>query len=536
MSATNLIHPLPASIRSTLGLWTFGSDGRVLERFGFDDELEDFGSIATTLEASGRQHASRESLHGTKLVVTYPASQGGEWAEFFEFLLASELDRRQLETDLESMSASSLALLEEVTMVGDVMTELSTGETDEGVVQLGLQSIVVGASAERALYFRYEPSRDAFEFVVQVVFDEANRRGKVAPYVGEAVVEREGVVGRAADAGGAVLLDSVVGQDLPDGSPESLAAREVLAVSVTHGQDQHARLLGVMLLFDKRATSYSNVTAFGSGESKMASGLASMLAAVLGARKTAELGKELKMATAIQQQILPDRPAVVSGYDLAGRCETSGAVGGDYFDFLPMPDGRTMCVVADVSGHNLASGMVMVSARSALRLLASKHSDAQQIFDDLAAAIFTDLNRTERFITAAGVVLDESSGAVDLVNAGHNDTMVFRNATGEVERIPSEDTILGFLPGVSYERTQVELAPGDVLVLYTDGVTEAVDENGEMFEEERLADILAGCASGTAQEILDSIYGAVEDFADEAAGSDDITAVVVKHRGKAEER
>ena len=97
------------------------------------------------------------------------------------------------------------------------------------------------------------------------------------------------------------------------------------------------------------------------------------------------------MGQDMQQQILPSGAPDVAGYDLAGLCTTSAHVGGDYYDFLALPDGRTMIVIADVSGHNLPSGMMMVSARTTLRLLASRETGCREIFDELASSLFSDL-------------------------------------------------------------------------------------------------------------------------------------------------
>lgn len=532
MPLRSLIEPMPAGMQAEIGVWRFDPDGVVAEQFGFADDFASFADVDAAL-SEDRAASRRELDSGQHLVVTFPRASEAVWQPFVDAWLAVELERQQLEDDLESMSASSLALLEETSMVGHVMTELATGDTEERIVQLGLESLLVGASAERVAYFRYNGSDDVFEFVVQVVYDEIGRRAVAEPYAGATELGGDGLLGAARSANASGCLWRKNEHSTEGDGPEYFAAREVLAMPVFFGH--RAELLGVILVYDKRETSYSSVTTFGSHETKMAGGLASMLAAVLGARKTAELGKELKMANAIQTQILPDRAARVNGFDLAGRCETSGAVGGDYFDYLEMSDGRTLCVVADVSGHNLASGMVMVSARSALRVLTSTECDISQIFSDLAASMYTDLHRTERFITAAGVAIDPANSTVELVNAGHNDTMVYRSESGTVERLPSADTILGFVSGVTYESTEHSLMPGDVVVLYTDGVTEAQNAAGEMFEEARLAEVIRVSAGGTAQEILDTVYRSVAEFADEA-DSDDVTAIVVKYLGEKDGR
>ena len=297
---------------------------------------------------------------------------------------------------------------------------------------------------------------------------------------------------------------------------------------VRYGSIAKQTTLGVLLVMDKRANAYSSAERLGSHETKMITGIASMLGAVLGTRKVAELGQELKTANKIQQQILPDHPPEIDGFDVDGRCVNSGAVGGDYFDYLSMPDGRSMVIVADVSGHNLASGMIMVGARASLHALAAQKSGVAEVFDDLARVLHPDLMRTERFITAASVELTPGSSRALLVNAGHNDTLIYRAATGEVERFPSSNTIIGFLQDQDHESCEIDLGIDDVILIYTDGVTEAVNAQEEMFGEERLMELLRRSAGGNARQILSSVFDEVGDFSDPMSLSDDITAVVLK--------
>ena len=126
------------------------------------------------------------------------------------------------------------------------------------------------------------------------------------------------------------------------------------------------------------------------------------------------------------------------------------------------------------------------------------------------------------------VVIGAGSSRIELVKAGHNPTMIYRAATGEIEEILGADTVLGFLSAPEHEVLVLDLLPGDVALLYTDGVTEAVDAKGEMFEEQRLRAVLADGAKGSADEILESVFRAVTDFADKAEKGDDVSAVVIK--------
>lgn len=435
-----------------------------------------------------------------------------------------------LEQDLESMSISSLALMEESTMMNDVLAKASNCRSDNELALLGLSSLLVATSVERAVFVRFVQPRGCCETVAEVVPDgDGHEAIEDEGFAGQVYHAGDSVLSRILDGAESVLVDAAsLREDSGPEVPGSDAQNEVLAVPVHFGEGDQRQLIGAIVLTDPRDNVYASARRFGTQEIKLAQSVATTLGAAVGQRRVAAVDRELKLAHEIQQQILPQVPALIPGFDLAGRCETPGAIGGDYFDFLPMPDERHLVVVADVSGHNLASGMVMVSARSALRVLASQHSDPSIVFTALHDSIFGDLMRTERFITAAGVAVRPGGEAFEFVNAGHNPPLLYRAATGRVELMKGNDPILGLVAGVQFGMREVDVAPGDVLLLYTDGVTEATSEDGEMFEEERLAAVLRESASGSAAEILDSVFSAVREFADREAEGDDVTAVVLK--------
>jgi sigma-B regulation protein RsbU (phosphoserine phosphatase) len=201
---------------------------------------------------------------------------------------------------------------------------------------------------------------------------------------------------------------------------------------------------------------------------------------------------------------------------------------------VPMADGRTLVVVADVSGHNLASGMLMVAARTALRVHATGATGPDAVFTAVGSSLFADLSRTEQFITAAGVAVTPGGDRVEVVNAGHADTLVYRAGSGLVERVPGHDTVFGFLPGVDYGLTAVDLAPGDVVLLITDGAVEAQDAAGEMFGDARLDALLAAHGDRSAQEILEGVFAALHEFTQGKDVGDDVTVAVVRRRPVAE--
>ena len=532
--ATALLESLPGLAPAGLAWYLLGPQGEVLASGSGEPQMRfhyEGSELVSAPVANGQVLVGPLDGDGRRAVVVVPNSAGPEVKKVVQASLEvlRELDR--VEQDLEGMYPASLALLEEISMVNEIMPLLPTGKSDRGVAEMGMRALVLAAGVEQALYLQYDEATASCDVLVHVVTDPMGREASLIPATQATVTLVEGsIVQRSIAGSGAAILENVPegGRLGLPGSPESHARRQAIAAPVRFGDSERQVTLGVLLFLDKRDTHFSGTREFGSGETKLAVVLASMLGSVLGSRKVAELGKELEMAQTIQRQILPEGTGSVPGFDIAGLCTTSGAVGGDYFDYLPMADGRQLVVVADVSGHNLASGMLMVSARATLKVLAAMHGSVSDVFDDLGAFLYGDLAKTERFITAAGVALRPRSHSVELVSAGHNATTIYRTATKAVEVVPADNTIFGFLPTPRHDVRRIDLEPGDALLLYTDGLTEAVDERGEMFGEERLASVLAASAHKTASEILAAIIAAVEVFRDRSAHRDDITAVVVR--------
>ena len=237
--------------------------------------------------------------------------------------------------------------------------------------------------------------------------------------------------------------------------------------------------------------------------------------------------KQLEQAAEIQRGLLPVQAPSVPGVDLAGYNAACHTVGGDYYDFLPYPDGRVGVLVGDVAGKGMPAALLMSSLQARVQVL----------FDDPTnlAALVTRLNRiitsncpSNRFITFFIGILDPKTGELTYVNAGHNPPIV-AHANGSVETLEGTGLILGILPIATYQQGVCRLDPGDALLLFSDGVTEPVSPHAdEEFGEDRLAEVFAGLRDGDAQSIIAAINQKVNEFTEGAPPADDITLVVAK--------
>ncbi len=239
------------------------------------------------------------------------------------------------------------------------------------------------------------------------------------------------------------------------------------------------------------------------------------------------MAKEMQQAALIQARLLPGASPMVAGLDIAGKTVACRTVGGDYYDFLKFPDGRIGLLVGDVAGKGMPASLMMSSLQACVHV----------VFDDgdeLAAKV-TRLNKAtcrncpdNRFITFFMTVADPVTGELVYTNAGHNPPLLVRASGGFEELKGLGGMILGILPMAKYQESRAAFQPGDVLVMFSDGVTEAADPRGLDFGEQRLADLVASLRSRPAAEIAEAIHQAVAAFTEGAPAADDITVVVAR--------
>jgi len=240
----------------------------------------------------------------------------------------------------------------------------------------------------------------------------------------------------------------------------------------------------------------------------------------------------LSKAQAIQQNLLPEQIPDVPGLEIAAYYNPCQEVGGDYYDFLPLADGRLGVVCADVSGKGVGAAMVMVMFRSILRLAAQDAATPHEAIVRTNQLVSKDMLKG-MFVSAAYLIVDASTGAVELVNAGHMPVMHWPFDQVRPINVPVRGMVVGLAAGERFERAtqqgSFELQPGELFCLYTDGIVEAENPAREQFGEDRLAETLREAGrQATPQQTVDRIIAAVETFCDGAPQHDDATLILVK--------
>ncbi|MBP7999783.1 MAG: SpoIIE family protein phosphatase [Chloroflexi bacterium] len=248
--------------------------------------------------------------------------------------------------------------------------------------------------------------------------------------------------------------------------------------------------------------------------------------------KRQRLEQELRIGRQIQRSLLPRRVPERTGWEFAALYQSAWQIGGDLYDFIHVPDNPDILhlAIADVTGKGIPAALFMAFSRTILRTESRTNSSPAAVLRHANQAIVQDME-SRLFLSAFFATLDTHQGRLRYANAGHDWPLWFRATTGQVEPLNVSGLLLGVLPDVTPPEAEIELAGGDVLVLYTDGLTEARDKCGEMFGEERLAAAIKAMAHCSAQEIVNRIAAAVALITGDTPQSDDLTMMVIKRLG-----
>lgn len=244
------------------------------------------------------------------------------------------------------------------------------------------------------------------------------------------------------------------------------------------------------------------------------------------------LANELALASEIQLRLHPEIPPSLPGYELIGLSFPCYEVGGDYYDFIEQRDGRCVIALGDVSGKGTAAALLMSSVHAAVRAHTRTRLSAGEVVSEINLYIY-DNTPANRFVTLFYSELDPRTHQLTYINAGHNSPLLVR-ASGEVTRLDIGGFPLGITEFGDYREGWVELEMGDVLVIYSDGASESLNEQGEEFGEARLIDLVQKNRGRTAAGLRDRIDEALTKFVGKAKTVDDLTLVILKRKSQDE--
>ncbi|MEM6867224.1 MAG: PP2C family protein-serine/threonine phosphatase [Cyanobacteria bacterium P01_F01_bin.3] len=259
-------------------------------------------------------------------------------------------------------------------------------------------------------------------------------------------------------------------------------------------------------------------------------------------RHKERLDRELELGAEIQAQLLPHQCPQIEGVDLAARCQTANKVGGDYYDFIPttyeqlrQPESPASqekpwnFAIGDVMGKGVPAGLMMTMLRGMLRAEVLNSHSPGHLLQHLNWVMRTDLESSNRFVTLFCAQYDPRTQVLCYGNAAHNPPLLWQSATGQVKRLDADGMLLGLDMDTHYQENQIQLQPGDTVIYYTDGFTEAADRAGQRFDEDNLIESFSwACRNfSSSDEILDYLFEMLQRFVGTDREADDDTTLVV---------
>jgi len=240
-----------------------------------------------------------------------------------------------------------------------------------------------------------------------------------------------------------------------------------------------------------------------------------------------DLVKDVQLAAQVQRLFLPQHQPSIAGLDIAGMMQPAQGVGGDYYDYIPVNGHAIQMVVADVAGKGVSAALLMSAAAAATQLEINEVRDISDIVTRLNAGLHAVSDGT-RYVTLLLAEVDAQNRKLRYINCGHNPALLLQEQTAEFVSMSSSCPPLGMFSRAACEVGEYELKPGDVIVFYTDGLTEAEDLSGEPFGMERLLAVVRGNSALSAERIMKNVFHSAVDFHGETGFNDDVTILVVK--------
>lgn len=447
-------------------------------------------------------------------------------------------EKTQLEKRVERFRRERKSLLG---MMHDLGEAFNADLTPSDLLDIVTRTAAEVLEARGAAYYRWDPQKNSFSCVsVQKAFPPLHRIAPEAEvkltarieYLHEVLLHEKfpgdhPLLSSIVQKGELLLPDATKDDRLPAHKEPHLRFHSLIMCSmVSRGQ-----IYGVLavanrqdgLQFNRADLDLLEVIA-----SQAAFSLQSAILLKVAADKQ-KLERDVDVAGEIQRILLPDCSPVVPGYHISGQNIAAQRLSGDYYDFISLPQGRLGIVIADVSGKGLPASLIMTNCRAILRSQAPLQSSPAGVLRAVNRQIQPDMQR-DMFVTMIYAVLDPTNHTITLARAGHEQPILW--CRGHAELIKSPGMAVGIDSGEIFDQfiqdTTITLEPGDVFLLYTDGVTEAQDSQHNEFGRDALKQVLRGGVGDNSKNILEKIIRRIERFRGEAPAYDDITLVVVQ--------
>ena len=421
-------------------------------------------------------------------------------------------------TRLEAENERLRDAIAELSIINDISTAINSTLSLEKIIELIVQKCIEHMKVEQGTVTLIERGGDDNEF--KTIMRQASMSSGYLPFHLDTQI-----TGWMLKHGKPLVIDDLESDErfaTPDSGKTPI--KTLLSVPLI----LRGRIIGSLNVFNKHGGER-----FTEADKRLLSIISTQSAQVIENARLCEeeqsllrIQEELKIAYNIQMGLLPKDAPVVEGFDVAGRSMPAKSVGGDYFDLIRLADGRLFFCLGDISGKGMPAALLMSNMLAILRGQDLESSSPASIMTLANEHMFRNTD-PERFSTLFLGILDTASGELTYSNAGHNLPFLVRSS-GEVERLESGNIVLGAMDGVTYDEDSVNLLEGDILVVFSDGISESINHLGEEFGEAGIPGIVSGHRAEPANSLIERIIGEATAHAEGAPRRDDMTLVVIK--------
>jgi serine phosphatase RsbU (regulator of sigma subunit) len=471
------------------------------------------------LKDGDRVHLGREQV---ELVYYSDRSKEAQLATTFE---ATDLDKSVMHlTSVLPMPTSSASDLEKISHLLDFQVNWEQNFSPEGTFQQILDSALKLSGAERGYILLKE--EEEFKYVVGM-----NADGQLLPQ--DEFQRSQSVIHEVATGGEPVLMTENIDQEFAQ--QQSILALNLMAIACMplkwiSSKSDEAEVRGILYLDSKKT-----MHALSGLDQKILNKLADEAAGVFEKlelinafeeRKAIE--KELGLAYETQQALLPSKLPEIQGVELTAFSRPTHHVGGDFYDFFIRDEENFSGVLADVSGKGISAALLSSLVLGALEMESRSAAPLNEIVNQINLYL-CEKSQSNRFVTLFLFRLG-LDGSGEYISAGHNPAYVYRAETGEIDELQSKDMVLGAFSFATYQTVPMSMNPGDLLVVYSDGITEAENPYDEMFGEERLVSLIREHAALGCHALEKLVLRSIEEFTEGMAQTDDMTCMLIQKR------
>lgn len=405
--------------------------------------------------------------------------------------------------------------MEELSLLNELAREIGASVDTDNVIRKIIHQALISVQGEQGVITLVEENaEDPMNTLARTVGSKAGQ----SPYR-----VNDSMLGWMLQYKRPLLLNDPVHDERFRGARWDAGVRSILCVPLMN----RSHLIGMLAVYNKKSE-----TGFSKNDERLLAIMAAQSAQIVENARLYEEEKallhmrdELRLASDIQASLLPKTPPEVPGYDIAGASIPAQSVGGDYFDYIELRDERLGLCVADVSGKGLPASLLMANVQATLRAQAP-WTDSVNVCLERANQLLCKSMRRGKFVTLFYGILDSTQHHFRYANAGHDPPLL--HSAGTIKRLDVAGLALGIRPASTYMGDTLSFASGDVLLIYSDGVTDAMNPMREQFEGDRLEALLLEHADQPAQTIVERVLEAVQDHMSDAPPFDDITLLVVK--------